>query len=149
MPFDDPDVDSSNVLDEVEPNDESSEAQETGFTLDGDTWFEVRGTFGNDDDRDYFRVDLDGATHIDLVTYREFEGEEQQYNILFPINVNEYSSDDTLGTQNLLAAAGWGVDLESNDSYVLLRISADEADTSGTETFAPYTNGKPYRVQFR
>ena len=43
----------------------------------------------------------------------------------------------------------WRVDLESDASYVLLKISAQEADTSGTETFAPYTNGKPYRVQFR
>ena len=30
-------------------------------------------------------------------------------------------------------------------SYVLLKISGDEAD----EGCAPYTNGKPYRVQFR
>jgi hypothetical protein len=145
MPFDDPDVDSGDIHDETEPNDGSDEAEQTGFTLDGSTWFEVRGIFDNDTDTDYYRVDLDGQDHIDLVTYREYEGEEQQYNLMFPVNVNEYSQDDSLGVQNLLAAAGWGVDLESDTSYVLLKVSGQEAD----EGFAPYTNSKPYRVQFR
>jgi len=145
MPFDDPDVDSGNIHDETEPNDDSDVAEQTGFTLDGSTWFEVRGIFNNDTDTDYFRVDLGGQDHIDLVTYREYEGEEQQYNLMFPINVNEYSEDDSLGVQNLLAAAGWGVDLESDTSYILLKVSGKEAD----EGFAPYTNSKPYRVQFR
>ena len=146
VPFDDIEVAAENIHDETEPNDEVAQAEQLGITLDGSTWHEIRGAFDTVNDEDHFRIDIGDQTSIDLVTWREFQREEQQYNLAFPINVNEYAEDDTLGVQNLLAAWGWTVDFDSDASYVVLKVYGQNEDDAGVDS---YRDGRPYRIQLR
>ena len=146
VPFDDFEVASENVHNETEPNDEDTQAEQFGITLDGSTWHEIRGAFDTASDEDYFRIELGSQTTIDLVTWREFQNEEQQYNLVFPININEYAEDGTLGTQNFLAASGWGVDVEEDASYVMLKVYGQTEEDAEVDS---YRDGRPYRVQLR
>ena len=146
IPYGDIEVVPADVYDEVEPNDDSSDPEETGITLDGETWFELRGTFDSVDDNDYYRIDIGNRDRVDLVTWREYRGEPQQYNLAFPINVNEYSEDGSLGMQNLLAAWSWGVDFEPEAAWVVLKVYGQTEEAAGVDS---YRDGRPYVIQLR
>jgi len=148
-PFDLPeDVDES--FQETEPNDSRSDAEDTGFELDGETWFELNGTFDDENDEDHFRLDLHlSVVEFDMVTFREFEGSEQQYNMLFPVDVLNEDSQGNLGTWQLFAAGGYGTELDVAARSIVVRVYGKEATNSGTDSFAPYMGGKPYRVLIR
>lgn len=154
-PFEAPLVQPEHSYREVEPNNNPSEAEETGFVLDGSTWYEIVGTFGGHDN-DYFRVELgSGAREYSILTYRSVsDGFVPTHAAFgsnsFPIRIASVDVRGNFVDDRPLAGTAAGAPVETTASYLVIRVYERPPDLRDGEEIDPsYSSGMQYKIQIR
>lgn len=154
LPFDLPIVSEQNKYDETGQVADPAGYYLTGFQLDGSTWYELNGTFENSDDSDKFRIEVPpGVGSYSMVTYRTEGSALAQFSGLFginnfPVTLINYDATDTIGTQQILAGSGFGADLDSDVSYIVVNIYGKAAESVDNYDNW-YTGGRAWRIHIR